>query len=343
MAKIKVYYPTFPVPESLRALTLKANAAMEKLKEIADVDNSPRPTTKEAWNEKLKDVNAVSSGGVPRDWTWDEILDTAPKLKLIQTASVGYNQIDVDACTKRGVLVCNVPEDMSEAVAQHAVALILDLSKKVTQVDRSIRKNRTWGRDTDRVGFELWGKTLGMIGLGNIGGRIAMKLRGAFNMRVITYDPFLVPSGAQRYGATLVDLPTLLKESDVINVSVLLTQTGPHPTYHLLGAKEFDMMKKTAVLVNTARGAVIDEPAMIEALKEGKIAAAGLDVFETEPITADNPLLDLDNVVLTAHQSSSSVEARIRTPVSAIENIMRLARGERPYYIRNSAALYAKK
>jgi phosphoglycerate dehydrogenase-like enzyme len=103
------------------------------------------------------------------------------------------------------------------------------------------------------------------------------------------------------------------------------------------------MMKKTAVLVNTARGAVIDEPAMIEALKEGKIAAAGLDVFETEPINADNPLLDLDNVVLTAHQSSSTVEARIRTPVSAIENIMRLARGERPYYIRNPAALYAKK
>jgi len=315
---------------------------MEKLKEIADVDNSPRPTTKEAWIEKLKDVNAVSSGGVPRDWTWDEILDAAPKLGLIQTASVGYDQIDVGACTKRGVLVCNVPEDMSEAVAQHAVALILDLSKKVTQVDRSIRKNRTWGRDTDRVGFELWGKTLGMIGLGNIGGRIAMKLREAFNMRVITYDPFLVPSGAQRYGATLVDLPTLLKESDVINVSVLLTQTGPHPTYHLLSTKEFDMMKKTAVLVNTARGKVIDEPAMIEALKEGKIAAAGLDVFETEPITTDNPLLDLDNVVLTAHQSSSTVEARIRTPVSAIENIMRYARGERPFYVRNPAALYAK-
>jgi lactate dehydrogenase-like 2-hydroxyacid dehydrogenase len=343
MAKIKVYYPTFPVPESLRELTLKANAAMEKLKGIADVDNSPRPTTKESWIEKLKDVNAISSGGYPRDWTWDEILDAAPKLRLIQTASVGYNQIDVDACTKRGVLVCNVPEDMSEAVAQHAVALILDLSKKVTQVDRSIRKNRTWGRDTDRVGFELWGKTLGMIGLGNIGGRIAMKLREAFNMRILAYDPFLVPSGAQRYGATLVDISTLLKESDVINVSVLLTRTGPHPTYHLLGTKEFDMMKKTAVLVNTARGAVIDEPAMIEALKEGKIAAAGLDVFETEPINADNPLLDMDNVVLTAHQSSSTREARIRTPVSAIENIMRLARGERPYYVRNPAALYAGK
>jgi lactate dehydrogenase-like 2-hydroxyacid dehydrogenase len=343
MGKIKVYYPIFRVPESMRELTVKANEAMARLKEIADVDNSPRPTTKEAWIEKLKDVNAVSSGGVPRDWTWNEILDAAPKLWLIQTASVGYNQIDVDVCTERGVLVCNVPEDMSESVAQHALALILDVSKKVTSVDRAIRRDRTWVRGkTDVVGFELWGKTLGMIGLGNIGGRIAMKLRAAFNMRVIAYDPFLVPSGAQRYGATLVDLPTLLKESDVINVSVLLTKTGPSPTYHLLGAKEFDMMKKTAILVNTARGAVIDEVAIIAALKEGKIAAAGLDVFEIEPINSDNPLLDMENVVLTAHQSSSTREARIRTPVSAIENIMRYARGERPFYIRNRAALYVK-
>lgn len=343
MAKIKVYYPVPPMMGARRELWEAADAAMARLKTIADVDNSPTPTTKEAWLAKLKDANVLSSGAVPRGWAWPDILAAAPNLGLIQTASVGYDQINVDACTKRGVLVCNVPEDMSEAVAQHAVALILDLSKKVTQVDRSIRKNRTWGRDTDRVGFELWGKTLGMVGLGNIGGRIAMKLRAAFNMRVITYDPFLVPSSAQRYGATLVDLPTLLKESDVINVSVLLTRTGPHPTYHLLSTKEFAMMKPTTILVNTARGAVIDEPALIAALKAGTIAAAGLDVFETEPINPDNPLLDLDNVVLTAHQSSSTREARIRTPVSAIENIMRFARGERPLFIRNPAALYAKK
>ncbi len=344
MAKIKVYQPTFLVPESMKALTVKADKAMTRLKEIADVDQSPRPTTKEAWIEKLKDVNAVSSRGLPRGWTWEEILDAAPNLKLIQTASVGYDQIDVNACTKRGVMVCNVPEDMSEAVAQHAMALILDLSKKVTSVDRAIRRDRTWSRGKiDVVGFELWEKTVGMIGLGNIGGRIAMKLRAAFNMRVIAYDPYLVQAGAQRYGATLVDLPTLLKESDVINVSVLLTTTGPTPTFHLLSTKEFDMMKKTAILVNTARGKVIDEVALIAALKEGKIAAAGLDVFEIEPINSDNPLLELENVVLTAHQSSSTREARIRTPVSAIENIMRLARGERPNFVRNPAVLYAKK
>jgi D-3-phosphoglycerate dehydrogenase len=168
-----------------------------------------------------------------------------------------------------------------------------------------------------------------------------MKCRSAFNMRILAYDPFLVASGAQRYGATLTDLPTLIAESDVISVHCFLTRTGPTPTYHLLGANEFRRMKPTAVLVNTSRGAVIDEQAMIDALTDGTIAGAGLDVFEIEPIVAENPLLDLDNVVLTAHQASSAIEARLRTPVSAIDNVIRYVHGERPNFIRNPAALYA--
>jgi D-3-phosphoglycerate dehydrogenase len=337
---MKVLYP-WPgsTPPEYR---VSADPVMKRLKEIADVDNAPHPRTKDGWVAKLKDVNVAVNVG--RIWNWGEFLDAAPNLGMVQNSFVGYDNIDVAACTKRGVLVCNIPEDMSEAVAQHAMALILDVSKKVTSVDRAIRRDRGWVRGKiDVVGFELWGKTLGILGLGNIGGRLAMKLREAFNMRILAYDPFLVQSGAQRYGATLVDLPTLVKESDVISVNCLLTRTGPNPTYHLLGAKEFDMMKKTTVVVNTSRGSVIDEPAMIEALKEGKIAAAGLDVFETEPISSDNPLLDLDNVVLTAHQSSSSVEALIRTPASGMENVIRFVQGKNPLFVRNQAALYAKK
>jgi lactate dehydrogenase-like 2-hydroxyacid dehydrogenase len=340
LAKMKVLYP-WPggTPPEYR---VSADPVMKRLKQIADVDNAPHPRTKDGWVAKLKDVNAAVNVG--RIWNWDEFLDAAPNLGMVQNSFVGYDNIDVAACTKRGVLVCNIPEDMSEAVAQHAMALILDVSKKVTSVDRAIRRDRGWVRGKiDVVGFELWGKTLGILGLGNIGGRLAMKLREAFNMRILAYDPFLVPSGAQRYGATLVDLPTLVKESDVISVNCLLTRTGSNPTYHLLSTKEFDMMKKTAVVVNTSRGSVIDEPAMIEALKEGKIAAAGLDVFETEPINADNPLLDLDNVVLTAHQSSSSVEALIRTPASGMENVIRFVQGKNPLFVRNQAVLYAKK
>jgi D-3-phosphoglycerate dehydrogenase len=337
MEKMKVLYPIrATLPSEYQAVV---TPAMARLQQVAHVDTTPHPTTKEAWLPKLQDVHVIVNVGRP--WNWQEFLEAAPKLGMVQNAFVGYDNIDVAACTARGVLVCNVPEDMSEAVAQHALALILDVARKVTKVDRSIRAQRGWTPEVDRVGFELWGKTLGIIGLGNIGGRLAMKCRAAFNMRVLTYDPFLVASEAQRYGATLTDLPTLLQEADVISVHCFLTRTGPMPTYHLLGAKEFRMMKPTAVLVNTARGPVIDESAMIQALTAGTLAGAGLDVFEIEPITADNPLLDLENVVLTAHQASSAIEARLRTPVSAIDNVIRYVTGQRPRFIRNPAALYA--
>lgn len=337
MAKMNVLYPIRPdLPEEYQAAI---TPAMTRLQQLANVDTSQHPTTKEEWIQKLPNVQVIVNVGQP--WNWDEFLEAAPQLGMVQNAFVGYDNINVDACTQRGVLVCNVPEDMSEAVAQHALALILDVSRKVSKVDRSIRANRGWKPDVDRVGFELWGKTLGIIGLGNIGGRLAMKCRSAFNMRVLTYDPFLVASGAQRYGASLTDLPTLLQESDVISVHCFLTRTGSSPTYHLLSTKEFNMMKTTTVIVNTSRGAVIDEAAMITALTEGTIAGAGLDVFEVEPILADNPLLELENVVLTAHQASSAIEARLRTPVSAIENVIRYVQGQRPNFIRNPAALYA--
>lgn len=338
MAKKTVLYPwpTRPdVPSDYRAAV---DPAMAQLNKIAKVDNALHPTSKAEWCTKLADTNVIVNVGRP--WDWQEFLEAAPQLGMLQNAFVGYDNIDVDLCTEHGVLVCNIPEDMSEAVAQHAMALILDLSKKVTQVDRSIRKDRSWGTHTDRVGFELWGKTLGIMGLGNIGGRLALKCRSAFNMRVLAYDPFLTHSEAQRYGAVLVDFATLIRETDVLSVHCFLTKTGLHPTYHLLGKAEFAMMKKTAVLVNTSRGPVIDETALIHALTEKLIAGAGLDVFEEEPIRSDNPLLELDNVVLTAHQASAAKDALLRTPVSAIQNVMRFVQGQQPRFVRNPSALY---
>lgn len=345
MVKKKVLYPWPPGLDTPMEHRVLSDPAMDRLRRIADVDNSRHPSfgaeEKEAWAERLQGVNVI--GYVRRPWDWVEFLDMASDLELIQGAGIGYDHVDVDECTRRGVLVCNVAEIMSESVAQHALALILDLSKKVTLVDRIMRRTRDWAPDRDRVGFELWGKTLGVIGLGGIGGRAAMKCWLAFDMRVFAYDPFILPAEAQRYGATLVDLPTLLKESDVVVVSCYLTRTGPHPTYHLLGAEEFDMMKKTAILVNIARGPVIDETAMVEALKKGKIAGAGLDVFEAEPLPPDSPLRDLENVVMTAHQSSSTIECRIKTPAAAIENVIRYAQGEAPRWVVNRSLLYAKK
>lgn len=344
MAK-KILYPWPPARDAPPEHRILSDPAMEKLKKIADVDNSQHPPlnakSKQAWAKKLKGVSAIGNLGSP--WSWAEFLDMAPDLELIQGGGIGYDNIDVDECTKRGIMVCNVAEVMSESVAQHAMALILDLSKKITLSDRIIRRTKAWTTDPDRVGIELWGKTLGLIGVGGIGGRLAMKCRLAFDMRILAYDPFVLRPEAQRYGATLVDLPTLLKESDVVNVSCFLTRTGPNPTYHLLGAKQFDAMKRTAILVNIARGPIIDETALAQALRQGKIAAAGLDVFETEPLPSDSPLRDLDNAVLTAHQSSSTLECRINTPTAAIENVTRFVEGKAPYWVVNRSVLYTKK
>jgi lactate dehydrogenase-like 2-hydroxyacid dehydrogenase len=336
---MKVLYPLRQenIPENQRIVESK----MEKLRKIADVDNSFHPKSKNAWIKKLKNTNVIVNVGHP--WNWEEFLDAAPILGMIQNAYVGYGNINIPACTKRGILVCNIPEDMSEAVAQHTLALILDLSKKVTKIDKTIRKNRGWDPNFDRIGFELWEKTLGVIGLGNIGGRLAIKCRQAFNMRVLAYDPHLVQSAAQRYGAKLVDLTTLIEESDVISVNCYLTKTGSNPTHHLIGSKQFDKMKKTAIIVNASRGTVIDEKAMINALKKQKIFGAGLDVFEKEPLSPDNPLIDMENVVLTAHQASSAIEALIRTKLSAIENVIKFVQGQKPNFIRNIAALFVKK
>jgi phosphoglycerate dehydrogenase-like enzyme len=318
---------------------------MERLKQISNVDTSRHPSfkveAKKEWTDRLKDVKVL--GGMRSPWDWNEFLDLAPDLGLIQGSGIGYDQIDIDTCTNRGILVCNVAEIMSESVAQHAMALILDLSKKITLVDRIIRGTKDWASDPDRIGFEIWGKTLGVIGLGDIGGRLAQKCRTAFNMRVLAFDPYVLPARAQRYGATMVDLPTLLNESDVVAVSCYLTRKGPHPTFHLLGTEEFEMMKPTAVLVNIARGAVIDEPALIEALRKDKIAAAGLDVFEIEPLPPDSPLRDFNNVILTAHQSSSTIECRIKTPAAAIENIIRYIKGETLYWIVNKTLQFQRK
>lgn len=341
MCIMKVLYPWPPSPDTPKEYRVLSDPAMERLQSVADVDVTRHPPftrqEKETWAARLKGVKVI--GYMRRPWNWSEFLDLAPELRMIQGAGIGYDHIDVDACSKRNVMVCNVAEIMSESVAQHAMALILDLSKKITLADRRIRQNNNWAQDPDRVGFELWGKTLGIIGLGGIGGRLALKCRTAFNMHVLAYDPFTLSAGAQRYGATLVDLPTLLRESDVIEVSCFLTKKGPHPTYRLLGTQEFDMMKPTAIVVNIARGPVIDESSLIEALRQGKISAAGLDVFETEPLPSNSPLREFDNVVLTAHQSSSTIECRIKTPAAAIENVIRFSEGKPPLWVVNRSSL----
>jgi len=299
----------------------------DELRTAADVDVRS-PAGSEEWAEALEGA-AVVAGGARVD---EDFLEAADALEMIQGFGIGYDRVDVPACTRRGVVVCNVAEIYSEPVAQHTWALILDLTKHVTRADRSMRAG-TW-QSGDWMGFQLWGKTLGVVGLGNNGCRIAVKGRLAFGMRVLAHDPYVLPARAQLYGAELVGLEALLRESDVVSVNVPLAAG----TRHLIGREQLGMMKRTAFLVNTCRGPVIDEGALVECLREGGIRGAGLDVFEAEPLPRDSPLLEMENVVLTPHIASSTEEAVEETYRGAVANVIRHLKGLRPHWMINPTA-----
>jgi len=280
--------------------------------------------SEDEWIENLKDVEvSFTRGPFTR-----KMIDSSKRLRMIQTVSVGFNHIDISAALEKDVIVCNVPEVMSETVAQHTWALILALSKKIVEGDKIIRGGE-WQR---LMGVDLWGKTLGIVGLGRIGKRVALKGKHAFDMRVMAYDPYIDPETAQIVGAEMTDLKTLMIESDVISIHCPLTEE----TEGIIGEKEMSSMKETALLVNTARGRVIDEKALIKILQSKKIRGAGLDVFEEEPIEPDNPLLKMDNVILSPHIGSSTVPTFNETGRRACENIVRYMRGESPKWQINT-------
>jgi lactate dehydrogenase-like 2-hydroxyacid dehydrogenase len=299
---------------------------VDRLREAAEIEVKT-PRTQGEWKAALKGVTVLVSGRVSSD-----VLQVAEDLEMVQTFSIGYDRIDVLAATERGVIVCNVGEVMAESVAQHNWALILALSKHVCSSDRRLRRG-IW-RDGPRFGVQLWGKTLGVIGLGAIGSRVALKGHLAFNMTVLAYDPYVLDEKAALFNARKVDLSTLLRTSDVISVNCPLTRE----TRHLLGPNEFELMKRTALLVNTSRGAVIDQRALTTCLQEGTIAGAGLDVFESEPIEPESPITKLENVILTPHIASSTPEAFTRTWARGSENIKAFLDGGKPNWIVNPAA-----
>lgn len=307
-------------------ITLLENL-QNKLREVAEIE-ACRPKSLQEWAEAVRGVHVIA-GSARFD---EKFLKLADKLEMIHTFGIGYDHIDVAACTKKGVILCNVAEIYSEPVAQHMWALILDLTKQVTKADRSMRVG-SW-RQENWMGFQLWGKTLGIIGLGSIGSRVAFKGRLAFNMRVLAYDPYVLPEYAQRYGVELVCLEKLLKESDIVSLNVPLTTE----TRNMIGDKQLSNMKKSAFIVNTCRGAVLDQRALIEHLQKGSIKGAGLDVFDPEPLSQDSPLLKMDNVVLTPHIASSTTEAVEETYKKAVDNIVRYLNGERPHWIINPKA-----
>ena len=329
----KVLLP-WPTEKELAEVVEPVKKDLEELRKVAEVDISPIPNEKE-WFKRGRDAYVSMSPGIPIA-RYPDFLKEATELKMIQTASIGYNHIDLASCTAKGVMVCNVGEVMAESVAQHTWGLILDVSKNITRADRVMRGGG-WRID-NRFGIEVYGKTLGLVGIGDIGGRVALKARMAFGMRVLAYDPYILPARAQLYGAELASLNTVLKEADVISVHTPLTPE----TQHIIGAKQFSMMKPTAIFVNTSRGPVVDEAALASALESKKIFGAGIDVFETEPLAANSPLRKLENIVITPHTSSSSREAFRNTYKGVVQNIQRAVEGKRPNWVINREVLAAK-
>jgi glyoxylate reductase len=252
-----------------------------------------------------------------------ELLDAAPRLRVVSNMAVGYNNIDVAACTRRGVPVGNTPGVLTDTTADLAFALLLTAARRLVEGVDYVRAGqwKTW-EPMLLLGPDVHGATLGIIGFGRIGRAVARRARG-FDMRILYYDAY-VSDADPALGATSADLNTLLTESDFVTLHVPLTKE----THHLIGPKELQKIKPTAVLVNTSRGEVVDSKALYAALRDGQIAYAALDVTEPEPIPVDHPLLSLPNCIVVPHIGSASVTTRTKMATMAAENLLAGLQGE---------------
>jgi len=263
----------------------------------------------------------------------EKIIDSAEKLKGIVRYGIGVDNIDLKAATRRKIPVANIPDYCIGTVADHTLALILALNRKIPMADRILRTGEwgVWTSPPSKLkGTDLEGKVLGLIGVGKIGAAVATRAKG-FGMRIIAYDPYLTKEISEKLDIELVDLPTLLKNADFVSIHAPLTPE----TCGMIGEGELRLMKRTAYIINTARGPIIQERALYKALKEGWIAGAGLDVYEKEPPNPDNPILKLENVVLTPHIAYYTEEAIWRLEMSAVEEAIRILQGQLPKNLVN--------
>ena len=268
--------------------------------------------------ELVGDVEAIIVRSKPK--VTRRVIDAAPKLKVIGRAGVGLDNIDLEAAKERGIKVVNSPAASSRSVAELVFGLLFAVARKIAFADRKMREG-VWAKK-QCMGIELEGKTMGVIGFGRIGYNVA-RIANAFGMRVLLYDPYPNEERAKEVGGTFASLEDLLKESDVVTLHVPLVDA----TYHLINEERLKLMKPTAILINAARGAVVDNEALVKALQEGWIAGAGLDVYEEEPLPKDHPLTKLDNVVLTPHIGASTEEAQMRAGVQVAEQIVEIMKG----------------
>lgn len=263
------------------------------------------------------------------------VIEQLDHCKMIIKYGIGVNNIDTEAATERGIYVCNVPDYGVEEVSDHAVTMMLALGKKMKILEKAFREG-DWGYSSTMPLYRLCDCTLGLVGFGRIPQLVAKKM-GGIGLRILAYDPFIDQEKAAALGVTPTDLDTILRESDFISVHVPLNES----TRHLIGEEGFRKMKKTAFVVNTARGGVIDEKALVEALLAGQIAGAGVDVYEEEPVKPDNPLLHMDNVIATPHCAWYSETAITALQRKVAEEVVNVLKGNEPFHCVNRELLRA--
>lgn len=267
---------------------------------------------------QLKGVSACLAGSEPYT---RKVFESLPELKVIARAGVGYDAVDVTAATDHGVVVAIAPGTNQDSVAEHTFLLILALARNLIAQHQPIKEGK-WPR---KANLPLRGRVLGLVGLGRIGKSVAM--RGiAFGMKVMAYEPYPDKAFIEKHGIKLTTLEEVLRNGDYVSLHL----PAMAETRHLINARTLALMKPTAYLVNTARGAIIEEKALVEALRNEKLAGAGLDVFEDEPPASDHPLLKLDNVVFTAHTAGVDTQSRDEMALKAAECIAKLSQGEWP-------------
>jgi glyoxylate reductase len=328
MAKPKVYV-TRELPD--RGLNVIKNRF------DAEVWPEYAPPPKKTIIEKAKNVDALAT--LLSDKIDVEVFDAAPKLKIVSQLAVGFDNIDIPEATKRGIYVTNTPEVLTDTTADFSWALLMAVARRVAEADKYVRvgKWKVGWHPSMIQGRDVYGATIGIVGAGRIGYAMAKRATG-FDMKILFYDVIPRPEIEKDFEAKKVDLNTLFKESDFVSIHVPLTKE----THHLVNAERLSIMKKTAYLINNSRGPVVDEKALIDALQRNEIGGAGLDVFEQEPISMDNPLLKFENVVLAPHISSASYETRSKMAEMVADNLVAFFEGKKPPNLLNPDAMKAK-
>jgi D-3-phosphoglycerate dehydrogenase len=255
-----------------------------------------------------------------------DVVHSLEKCKVISRYGVGYDNVDVAACTEKGILVTNVPDYCADDVSEHALALLFSCLRQTSFRDRLIRQGR-WNIQSS-TSVRLAGKTLGVLGAGRIARSLIKKVSGFGLSKVLVYDPYVPAETIENSGAVKAELETVLRESDIISLHMLVTDE----TRGMINERTLSMMKPSSILINTGRGALVNDDALIAALKRGSIAYAGLDTHNIEPLPVDSPYLKLDNVVLTDHTAYNTVESIVELKTKTAQNVARALKGEAPVY-----------